>query len=74
MRKSPITTEALERIGALYQVEAQIRGKPPEERRRIRQTHAVPLLNSLKQWFEATPLSPSGKSDTVKAIQYALNR
>lgn len=74
MRKSPITTEALERIGALYQIEAQIRGKPPDERRRIRQTHAVPLLDSLKQWFEATLLMLSGKSDTSKAIQYALNR
>ncbi|ARF89617.1 IS66 family transposase [Burkholderia cenocepacia] len=74
VRKSPITTEALERIGALYQIEAQIRGKPPDERRRIRQTHAVPLLDSLKQWFEATLLTLSGKSDTSKAIQYALNR
>nr|WP_081071935.1 IS66 family transposase [Burkholderia cepacia] len=74
VRKSPITTEALERIGALYQIEAQIRGKPPDERRRIRQTHAVPLLDSVKQWFDATLLTLSGKSDTSKAIQYALNR
>ncbi|WP_376699467.1 IS66 family transposase, partial [Burkholderia stagnalis] len=62
VRKSPITTEALERFGALYQIEAQIRGKPPDERRRIRQTHAAPLLDSLKLWFEATLQTLSGKS------------
>lgn len=73
-RKSPITTEALERIGALYRIEAQICGKLPDERRRIRQAHAVPLLDSLKRLFEATLLTLSGKSDTSKAIQYALSR
>jgi hypothetical protein len=36
VRSSPITTEALERIGALYRIEEYIRGKPPEERRRVR--------------------------------------
>lgn len=55
-------------------VEAQIRGKPPDERRQIRQTHAVPRLDSLRRWFEATLLTLSGKPDTSKAIQYALNR
>jgi integrase len=28
-----------------------IRGKPPEERRRIRQAQAVPLLDEMKRWF-----------------------
>lgn len=74
VRKSPITTEALERIGAPYKIEAQSRGKTLDERRRFRQIRAVPLLDSLKQWFEATLLTLSGKSDTSKAIQYALNR
>jgi hypothetical protein len=74
VRPSPITTEALERIGALYRIEEHIRGKPPEERRRIRQAQAVPLLDDLKRWFEATLLTLSAKSDTTKAIQYSLNR
>ena len=30
---SPIAKEALERVGALYAVEADIRGRPPDERR-----------------------------------------
>ncbi len=33
----------------------------------------MPLLDSLKRWFEATLLTLSGKSDTSIAIQYALN-
>ncbi|QYD67930.1 IS66 family transposase [Paraburkholderia edwinii] len=74
VRPSAITTEALERIGALYRIEEHIRGKPPEERQRIRQAQAVPLLDDLKQWFESTLLTLSAKSDTTRAIQYSLNR
>jgi transposase len=74
VRPSPITTEALERIAALYRIEEHIRGRPPEERQRIRQAQAVPLLDDLKRWFESTLLTLSAKSDTTKAIQYSLNR
>jgi hypothetical protein len=74
VRASPITSEALERIGALYRIEEHIRGKPPEERRRVRQEKAVPLLDDMKRWFETTLLTLSAKSDTTKAIQYSLNR
>jgi transposase len=31
-----VTKEALDRIGVLYEIEADIRGKPPDERRAIR--------------------------------------
>jgi transposase len=40
---SPTTTGALERIGALYGVEEEVRGKPPDERKAIRQARAAPL-------------------------------
>ncbi|MGF6638203.1 hypothetical protein OKW38_000216 [Paraburkholderia sp. MM5496-R1] len=50
VRPSSITGEALKRIGALYRIEEHIRGKPPEERRRIRQAHAVALLDDMKRW------------------------
>ena len=45
--KSPMAQEALERIAALYAIEKEIRGRPPDERREIRQTRARPLLESL---------------------------
>ena len=34
---SPIVKEALEKIGALFDIERQIKGAPPEQRRNIRQ-------------------------------------
>ncbi|WP_346824828.1 IS66 family transposase [Ralstonia solanacearum] len=74
VRPSAITQEALERFGALYRIEAHIRGKPPDERLRVRQEHAAPLLDDMKRWFEAIVPTLSAKSDTTKAIRYALNR
>src|SRR5271168_1253048 len=72
--KSPVATEALERIGALYAIEKEIRGRSPEERREIRNERARPLLESLKQWLEATLGKLSRKSDTALAVRYALGR
>ncbi|MGC2793528.1 MAG: IS66 family transposase [Candidatus Sulfotelmatobacter sp.] len=71
---SPTTTEALARIGALYGIEEQIRGKPAELRRSVRQTHARPLLDELRQWMDKTLRSLSTKSATAEAIRYALSR
>ena len=74
VRPNTVTEEALRRIGSLYEIEEQIRGKPPDERHRMRQARAVPLLDDMKRWFDATLTTLSAKSDTTKAIQYALNR
>jgi transposase len=74
VRPNAVTEDALRRIGALYKIEEQIRGKPPDERRRVRQAQAVPLLDDMKRWFDATLTTLSAKSDTTKAIRYALNR
>lgn len=74
VRPNAVTEEALRRIGMLYAIEEQIRGKPPDERRRVRQAKTVPLLADMKRWFEVTLTTLSAKSDTTKAIQYALNR
>jgi len=73
-RPNALNTEALERIGALYQIEEAIRGKPPDERRAYRHIHARPLLDQLHTWLSATLETLSRKSDTSRAILYALNR
>ncbi|KUZ98305.1 transposase [Burkholderia ubonensis] len=73
-RPNALNTEALERIGALYKIEEAIRGKPPDERRAYRQTHARPLLEQFHTWLSATLETLSRKSDTSRAILYALNR
>ena len=72
--KSPVAAEAIERIAKLYAIEDEIRGRPPEERREVRNTRSRPLLESLKQWFEETLGKLSRKSDTAMAVRYALGR
>jgi transposase len=71
---SPIAKEALDRIGALYGVEREIRGRPPDEREKIRHARARPLLEDLKQWFKTCLIKLSKKSDVAVAIHYALGR
>ncbi|MGE0273501.1 MAG: IS66 family transposase [Alphaproteobacteria bacterium] len=71
---SPIATEAINRIGALYGIEKQINGRPAEERRRERQARAGPLLQELHQWLQATLSTVSNKGEPATAIKYALTR
>lgn len=71
-RPSTLTAEALRRIGELYAIETPIRGKPPDERRRIRQQQARPLLDDFEVWLKAAMSRLSTKSDTTAAILYAL--
>ncbi len=71
---SPTTTEALARIGALYAIEEEIRGKPANLRLDIRQARARPLLDELRTWMEKALRSLSSKSETAGAIRYALSR
>ena len=75
VRKATVTTtEALRRIGELYGIEEQIRGAPPDQRRRIRQEQARPLLDDFEQWLRTRLLTLSTQSDTTKAINYMLNQ
>jgi len=70
--KSAVAKETLERIAALYAIEEEIRGRSAEARHEVRNARSRPLLESLKQWFEETLGKLSTKSDTTKAIRYAL--
>jgi transposase len=71
---SPIATEALSRIGHLYGIEKEIRGRSPDERARIRQGRTRPLLESMHEWFRATLAKLPKKSAVTSAINYALGR
>ena len=71
---SPIAEEALKRIGALYEIEEEIRGQPPELRQQIRQQRTQPLVDSLRVWLKQCLLKLFKKSDVAMAIQYALDR
>ena len=71
---SPVATEAIARIGQLYAIEKEIRGRPPDERRQVRNARARPLLESMHGWFEESLSKLSRKSDVALAINYALGR
>ena len=72
--KSPVGQQALERIAELYAIEKEIRGRSPEERCKVRLERSRPLLEALKRWMEDTLGKLSRKSDTAKAVRYALVR
>jgi transposase len=69
---SPLAAEALRRIGELYAIEAEIRGRPADERRAIRQERSKPIVEALHAWLTAQLGRVSGKSGLAEAIRYAL--
>ena len=73
-RPTLITTHVLEQIKALYQIEADIRGKPPDERKAVRKEQATPLVVALHAWLIEQLPKVSRKSVTAEAIGYAMNQ
>ncbi len=71
---SPIAKEALDKIGALFDIERAIAGKPPGQRKAVRVAKAKPKLDALADWFDEQLKLISGKSDLAKAIRYARSR
>jgi transposase len=71
---APIAAEALERIAALYKIEAEIRGRTAEERRAIRQARSRPIVEALQPWLRDKLALVSQKSKLAEAIRYALSR
>jgi transposase len=69
---SPLAEEALRRIGELYAIEAEVRGRPAEERRTVRQERSRPIVDALHAWLTVQLERVSGKSGLAEAIRYAL--
>jgi hypothetical protein len=69
---SPLAEEALRRIGELYRIEAEIRGRPAEERRMVRQERGKPIVEALHAWLTLQLGRVSGRSTLAEAIRYAL--
>jgi len=72
--QSPLATEAVRRIAALYEIERDIRGRPPDQRARERQARAGPLLEAMQTWLTAMLARVPGRGDLAAAIRYALTR
>ena len=71
---APIAAQALERIGALYAIESDIRGRSPDERRDARQEKSRPILDALEPWLREKLALISQKTKLAEAIRYALSR
>nr|WP_281431697.1 IS66 family transposase [Methylocystis sp. H62] len=72
--KSPAAAQALEMIARLFAIEADIKGRSPAERVDARRDCAVPILDKLRAFLDATLAKISGKSAFAKAIRYATSR
>lgn len=71
---SPLAKEALDKIGALYGIEADIRGQPPDRRVAVRLARASPMLDEFRAWLGAQMPRLSKKSDLFYAMRYARTR
>jgi transposase len=72
-RKSAVAKEALDRIAAIYVIEAKAAFAPAAERVAIR-TQIAPLVDAFFAWAEATVVKLSAKSALATAFRYAINR
>jgi len=72
--ESPLAADALQRIGALYAIEADLRGQPADIRTTGRQARAGPILDAFRGWLQSTLQQLSPKSALAEAIRYALTR
>ncbi len=59
-----ITTEALQRLGELYAIEAEVRGCTAEQRLAARKARAAPLMQSLYDWIRRSD------ENTVASLGY----
>jgi hypothetical protein len=66
--------EVLGHIRGLYQVEAEVRGRPPEERRQGRQERSRPLLARLFPRLEELRAATVPSEPLRSAIDYALHQ
>jgi transposase len=71
---SAIAREALDRIGALYDIEREITGQPADVRRSVRQKQSKPRVEAFRAWAEQQLTRLPGKSDLARAFRYGLSR
>jgi len=71
--QSTVAAAALQRIGAVYQIEERVRGLTSAQRGIVRQSETKPILEAFKIWLMQRLAEESAKSDLAKAIRYTLN-
>ena len=71
--KANIAFAVLEKIGEIYQVEAEVRGLDPGQRLEAREKKSAKLVNELFSGFRKAYGQLPKKSSTAQAIAYAIN-
>src|SRR5262245_3989067 len=71
---SPIAKQALDKIGALFDIERLIAGQVSEQRRRVRADNAKAKLDELQLWLDEQLRRIPGRSDLASAIRYTQSR
>lgn len=72
--QSPIASQALAEIGKLYLIERELKELSAQERSRLRQARAGPILEAFKHWLEGVYAKSPPRGALAKAIAYSLNR
>jgi len=72
--KSEIARVALDRIGALYDIEREITGQPADLRLAARRKHSRPKVDAFLAWSEQQLPRIPGKGDLARAFRYGLSR
>ena len=71
---SPIAIEIVRQMDALFEIERQINGLTPKERRAVRQERVRPLVEALHDYMAQKRNALSPKHDLAKAMTYMLKR
>ena len=71
---SPVATEVLRQIALLYAIEAELRGRPAEERQTGRRERSRAIIDELHAYLDARNRQVSAKSKLGEAIRYTLTR
>lgn len=73
-KPTALTTDLLDRIGALYGVEEQIRGRPPDVRHAARRDRTAPLIDALRLAVDDARRRLAPRSEMAKALNYGAKR
>jgi len=71
---SEVAESALQQIGAIYEIERELKNLDSDERQRIRQLRSAPVMDSLHRWMLLTRQKITDGSATAKALDYSLKR
>lgn len=74
LRRAPMAATTVKAIDAIFAIEREINGRPPDERLAARRERSRTLVTDLEIQLRADRAQLSPKNDTARAIDYMLKR